>query len=103
MLKRMGANEKVCEDAARHGVSGRAPAARVGLEGTPRRTPDGFLQVPVNEDSCLFEEGIEKVFVAAGGCNQLCKDRSRNHQGAPAQSGIHGGIGQRVQKVIFVP
>jgi hypothetical protein len=75
LLKSVRADKKVGEDAAGAGLALLAAAISVGLKRAASGPPDRFIQIPLDGDSGIFEERIEKPVISAGAGHQLGKYR----------------------------
>jgi len=67
----MGSNEEVCQNAPRAKTFPPSASGGIILKGTSRCSPDILLEVPIDKNSSVIEEEIEKGFVSRRKREQL--------------------------------
>src|SRR5712692_10046888 len=103
ILQGVSADQRVGKNAARTRVSRFSPVGSVGLKGPTSSPPDGFVQIPVNRDAGVFEEGIQERLASTGECHELGENWCGNDEASAPECAIEGGLCQRIEGVVSVP
>ena len=80
----VGSDQEVGKNTTGAKITLLSPALRVTTEGSSGRSPDGFVDFPIDGNPRVFKEGIDEIFAAARAGDQFSKNGgSHGHEALP--------------------
>src|SRR5208283_1670524 len=99
----MSANKEVSQNTARAGRKLFSSARGVLLKSPSGRTPNHFLQIPLDDNTCVPEECIKKNLAASRCGHQLGEDRGGNRQATVSERRVQSRLCRQTESRITVP